>query len=930
MRWQDRGAHFHRADFQVHTPRDGQWQGARPVSDEDREAFADSLIAACRAKALDAIAVTDHHDFAFFPFIKAAAAREETEQHVVVFPGLELTLGVPCQALLLLDPDTDLDRLPSVLEALAIEPTPRNEPSLGSVIRVDHIETLEDLHSALDTRTWLRDRYIVFPNVTDGGMGTLMRSGMQVKYKNMPCVGGYLDGTVAKKAKPGSGNRRKFDGLDLAWGNKRIALFQTSDSRNSTFVDLGKYSTWIKWSAPSAEALRQACLADKSRIAHEAPPLPSAYVSALHVSNSKFLGPFDLYFNPQYSAIIGGRGTGKSSILDYLRWCLADVPSWLDADEDGGGGARQRQLINSTLAPVDALVETEVMINGIAHVVRRAAASGELSLKVGDAEFARTTEAAIQTLLPIHAYSQKQLSSVAVKRDELLRFITAPIRQELDAKDGRIAALRDELRENYGSLQRARGLARTIARDEVRAQSLHDQAIHIRESLAGLSEEDQRFLTEWPTVDAARETKEKADRVLRMTADETSALVARVGELREILGPAPLGLPGSLQDLVGSAVEASDLELNSLGDKIQSALDEFHVARESDGGSAGVLAKVDGKLTELTERYADVKARSSAHQEQLESLSAVEGGQRDLADVIAAQAEEREGLGSPQERHDELRDALVRSYDERADLLDDQCRKVTDLSGAMLEVSVVRGKGFAQPEDRFRAMCSGSSIRAARYEALFAELAKETAPLETWELILSELEAIFLTEDGVELTSEMTPNLSRLGFPLADQERLRRTITVESWLELALAPVEEVPVFEYQTKEQEYIPFEHASAGQQATALLKVLLAQSGMPLIIDQPEEDLDSQVVQDVVRWLWDAKEHRQVLFASHNPNLVVNGDADLVVVCDYRRSGDESGGQLKLQGAIDVEDVRREITRVMEGGEAAFKLRKEKYGF
>lgn len=142
--------------------------------------------------------------------------------------------------------------------------------------------------------------------------------------------------------------------------------------------------------------------------------------------------------------------------------------------------------------------------------------------------------------------------------------------------------------------------------------------------------------------------------------------------------------------------------------------------------------------------------------------------------------------------------------------------------------------------------------------------------------------------------------------------------------------IEDHPVFEYRTRDSEYIEFSDASAGQQATALLRVLLNQGGPPLIIDQPEDDLDSRAVLEIVEQIWDAKTHRQLVFASHNANLVVNGDAELVVCCDYRVSSDHSGGKIKLEGAIDVPDVRREITTVMEGGEKAFRMRKDKYGF
>ena len=72
----DKGAHFHACDFQVHTPRDANWHGSRATTDDERKAYAAELVQACREKGLDAIAITDHHDFAFFPFVRQAAANE--------------------------------------------------------------------------------------------------------------------------------------------------------------------------------------------------------------------------------------------------------------------------------------------------------------------------------------------------------------------------------------------------------------------------------------------------------------------------------------------------------------------------------------------------------------------------------------------------------------------------------------------------------------------------------------------------------------------------------------------------------------------------------------------------------------------------------------------------------------------------------------
>jgi chromosome segregation protein len=109
-----------------------------------------------------------------------------------------------------------------------------------------------------------------------------------------------------------------------------------------------------------------------------------------------------------------------------------------------------------------------------------------------------------------------------------------------------------------------------------------------------------------------------------------------------------------------------------------------------------------------------------------------------------------------------------------------------------------------------------------------------------------------------------------------------------------------------------------------------ILLLQDGPPLLIDQPEDDLNMKIINEIVEALWQAKTHRQVIFASHNANLVVNGDAEFVICCDYRTTATESGGQIKFLGAIDVPEINHEIAEVMEGGVEAFKLRYPKYGF
>lgn len=130
----DNGAHYHRSDLQVHTPRDQQWKGQRPTDDVDRARYADEFVDACRLRELEAVAITDHHDLVFVDYIRDAAERETdtegnplpAENRLVVFPGLELSLAVPCQALLILDADFPSEKLSSLLDLLRIDvPDPR-------------------------------------------------------------------------------------------------------------------------------------------------------------------------------------------------------------------------------------------------------------------------------------------------------------------------------------------------------------------------------------------------------------------------------------------------------------------------------------------------------------------------------------------------------------------------------------------------------------------------------------------------------------------------------------------------------------------------------------------------------------------------------------------------------------------------------------
>lgn len=934
----DKGAHFFRCDFQVHTPRDRQWKGNSFATDDERKIYAQSLVEACRQQVLQAIAITDHHDLCFFPFIKAAAAQETDlvgellppEERLVVFPAVELTLNVPCQAILILDADFPETVLPQVLTALAITPAPTADAKAADVVRVVSITTLEGLKDELDKHEWLRGRYIILPNVTTDGHDTLLRKGANLKYAAMPCVGGYLDGSISKCK---AGELKILAGEDKAWGNKRIAFFQTSDSRSEGHSSLGKFSTWVKWAIPTAEALRQACLAQDSRISQDAPQLPAIVIRSINVSNSDFLGPINLILNPQYTAIIGSRGTGKSTILEYLRWGLCDEH---DADEDEGTesvGVRQQRLIENTLKKYDASVEVRFEVNGVAHLVRRRSATGEVLLKIGEAELQDCTKEDIQTLLPIEAYSQKQLSRVGHRVDDLNEFVRAGIKTDLDSIDGQVRGLVSQSRQVYSQLRRKQTIEKSMREDRLAIKSLSQQAQSIRDSLTGLSPEQQQLLSRQPAYLEGDLQIEKWDQEVRDIQTAILSLTKRLASVPSA-PKSPLEAHPEKETLerVQALIRARVDALAAISSQLEAEIGKvINAAGEKQGEYRDAQAKwVSAKKT-FDEAYQAAKTAASSHETQIKSLGELEQKIRTISQRVGSAEAEIATLGDPETVFKAIRVQWKGLHKQKGNLYSEQCKKLTALSDGIIRATARRGSDVKALDERIKSITKGSGLRSQKIEDMLSKICDAEEPISLWDKLLDELELLAHYTPGEQSSTKPdSQSLTQMGFADGDLTRLAEKLSPENWLELALTSLDDETTFEYQTKEQEYMPFENASAGQQATALLITLLNQPGPPLVIDQPEDDLDNQIIFEIVKRIWKAKTRRQLIFSSHNANLVVNGDAELVVWCDYRVAGDYSGGRIAEEGAIDMPIIRDTIKAVMEGGEKAFKLRLDKYGF
>ncbi len=949
----DKGAHFFNCDFQVHTPRDLNWTGEKygvtpdeivSLTDEqkdkitqERYRFANEYLAKARENGLNAIAITDHHDVTYAKIIRKVVQEKnrefiESSQYdkcITVFPGMELTLSNPaCQCLIIFDadfPDSDLD---SVVNFLGLNPSNEYEKSHAQVVRISEEinQNLEKLHKRLDELGYCKGKYIILPNVNKNGPFTILRPGFNEHYSKMPCVGGYVD----KEMSTDSGYLNKLNGGDHNYGNKAIGVVSTSDNRYQDGRLFGKYSTWIKWEEPTAEALRQACLARESRLSQNTPELPQIYISRLEVTNSKFLGSFVVEFNNQYNALIGGRGTGKSTILEYLRWGLCDQTDLSsDIETQSDLEKRRHSLIEKTLIPYNGEVRITFIVNGITHVVKRNSATNEIQLKIGSGNFEQVKEEQIRTILPIQGYSQKQLSSVGVRTEELKRFIQQPIVDKLGSLSFKLLDNEKKARSAYSNYLRKRDMQKEKDQLDLQIRSFKDQVSNLRASLKGISENDQKVI-------ASKQSYDNEQDLISQAKSEFSIISDRVTELVKSLAkyPEPFDLEQSLTNT--SLLESISQERNEIFKNIKNVALQLQdlCNEENQQKLSELISEWKKRKANFQIQYEAAKSNASSNQIQLNEIQKVEKRLQELSKDVTSRVAILKDIGNPEEEFENLRDDWFKVHQQKLNLLVEQSQNLNTLSKGCIKAEYSNNLDIPKIKEQLTVALQGTRIRDDKLQGLCDYIKNSEDSLSTWSKVLNELRTLAELKITDESTFELpvTPVLAQCNFSQNHIEKIASILTPEKWLDLALLIVEFTPDFKYSTNNMmgDTIPFADASAGQQATALLTALLNQHGNPLVIDQPEDDIDNRAIREIISNIWDAKKTRQIIFTSHNANIVVNGDAELVICCDYLESGNQTRGQIKAEGAIDSKIIKDEITSVMEGGEKAFRLRKDKYGF
>jgi type III restriction enzyme len=958
------GASFHKTDLQVHSLRDDSWTGPfHPTT--QREDFAKALVADCRRKGLGAIAITDHHDLCLWTYVRDAASSELKQDgtplvfddQLVVFPGVELTLSAPpCQAILLFDPDLTETKLQHIWGVLGVTPNDAAQAKTTTTLSLNTDRTIEAITSGLAALRLnpeetnpnmfksLDGHFILLPNVKPGGHQTLIRHNFQSHYAQAPFCGGYIEKCLYSSF--GVGDKSKLEGRTREWGSKAIGIFQTSDCRvakvstdGSTidFDQLGDWPTWVKWAKPSTEALRQACLARPSRISQTEPTFPLFQIVGVRVSDSVFLGGLELGLSPQLNSFIGGRGTGKSSLLEYIRWALCDDPADTGADERElpNFEKRRKALIEETLKPKHASVTVFYKRNEVLYTIERSSEAKDEACTVTDSNGSKEVLRASQVRqqFPIISYAQKQLSSVGTLPDEIHRLITDPVKDELAQINESVDTdILPTLRRQRINQQRVFDLDAQISAAKNANKNRREQISALQGQLLALTPIQQKIIDEHSSISELEQWKRRSEDLPSEVRKTLLDARGRIQSLQEITPSQTLPHAKEMAEVAGAANQFRTRALAALTHLIDEALGSGWLNPEQQES----LALLGVAISQHTADYQACIAESAKNQKQLEEIQSLNKQLKDSEAAQIALESERTTLDAAlSEQADGPMKQLLACLKQRGDILENQCGQIFEQAqhgfrpvlrrlGDAREIraavtEIIEGRNVKDSEQKISDLCSA--------------VTEAENPVTKWQELIAELDTLIASRDAAALPS--TPIFSAARFTYANVESLRKGLPQDTLENRRFFNIHDRIEFEFKRGikadgAENFVPFISASPGQQATCLLETLLSQDGAPLLIDQPEEDLDNEQIQSVSERIMTTKSLRQLIFVSHNANVVVNGDSELVACFKYRDQNDNTVGLISPIGSIDCEPVRETITSVMEGGKTAFELRREKYGF
>jgi len=634
-------------------------------------------------------------------------------------------------------------------------------------------------------------------------------------------------------------------------------------------------------------------------------------LEALRVSGQGFLSELNVQFSPHLNCIIGARGTGKTSLLELIRFA-----SGREADTDN------TEAVLSRLIPVilgaDGAVELDLTTPLGQQLTITRTVNGDLTAIDRDTSEAVDVDWPALGLYELAIFSQNQLEEIASDPAARLALVDSYCQQEVQSISRVISDVRDKLESNAAlQIQLA---------NEIEALKLQsDQLPKLNQEAQALEKQYKKALGDL-----------KAQEPVKKRVSELSGL--RQAYTRQDL---------LLSELVNAAQTASvePFPGRMLGERLRSSLSEEVIVGLP---SLIALRALRENIVESSQRYANLRTQMQNELGRTRELlfQAATATKVELHKTTAEYQQATAELGTASKTWKELaarREAAI-----------SQLRVLQSADAAIRQKEQQRIQGDVERKDLLGTLSAVrherflARKRAADYlnqaigGAVLVDVTESAAVGVYQDFLLDQLRGsgLWYSRLASSISNRVPPGrlaeLAQTGdadslsaLIETEPERSRRALThlsaPKAVFELQTLEVDDSVTFRLRTGDGIYQESESLSQGQKCTTLLSILLVDSTNPLVIDQPEDNLDnSYVVGGVVDVVRQQKSSRQFIFVTHNPNVAVLGEAEKIIAME----AGGSSGRAALVGAWDEPAVKTRILTVMEGGRAAFDRRRAAY--
>jgi recombinational DNA repair ATPase RecF len=958
------GMRWFKCDLHMHTPADKQhWRGEL-IADDPKTA-AENYIRRCYACGLEMIAITDHNfsSKGFIPHLRKAIddLSGTYGYKIILFPGFEITadVGRGMHVLALFEPHADLETIDHILTNCGV-PMPRKNANGTHISSIKRLPEIIQEVQKKDNNGYLKG-IVICPHPNENGIfdnNRISELFQQHEWRNPE----LFAVEVPKPIKDMNlGWQRLFNnGSDChaEWKRQRpMAAVISSDAKSfSEPGNAGDYSyigcrfSWIKMSTPSIESLRQAFLDPESRIclAPEPPQVNHNHIQSIEISGTKFLKDQTVRFSPHLNCLIGGRGSGKSMLFESIRLGLRGETPFRNLSEKDHVVARQVKRLGRTFTD-NTVIRLHVCHDGLEDRFVVDSSGAPSRVEIRDVTDAATVFRRLDTLI----FSQEEITQLvpeniaepADRKRSLLDFIDNFSRNRLEIHQNRARKIIDQLRI-------FRQKDDKIQRLDVELTTLKQETDELARQLAAKTTVQE----ELKNHRAAQESKRYLEKIVTK-AEDTRARLQKIAEELEV-EPPPLGsrvenfpnsdyfketeakVASAYQDLARNlkasaqtfeagvaAATSRHRDWPDIQQSIEKAEMDFHAACSEKGLTIAEAEKIRETEQEHRIKLTGYQARLAERDQ-----TAKERPERDklLEDLTCCWLSETE---TRQEVLDEIISSTTMPRTETGEAIVKTTLHFSgDREGFLKlwgELSPPRNTRAGRLWDRFSRDGAEENIGDKIFDAFFENCVKQQKTAGS-----GKVSCVKTTAGNPIQFLEMNWD-NDLAWPPTAREYRKEIESVrkeksEQWFELMLARIQDsadLTLLRSDGSEAGSFQQGDLSTGQKNTAVLSLLLARGTGPVLIDQPEDELDSGFLyKELVPLFRSSKQQRQLIIVTHNANVPVNADAELI----YALKAQGGRGVCLSQGGLDRPDVTQAVLDIMEGTEEAFRRRQEKYHF